>query len=251
MRMEDAPAIAGPSVALRKVHPECEGRRGAPARRRLGAVLDVCRDRSSEMKVVSTVVLLSLVLIRHLLCREDADRRRSDPNVTTRGSIEVTAQLEEIRGDLIDDPMYDYAHVMKYKVLQVHRGKVDKDVIYVGHYNPGRAPQQRRGCPRPGDRRQRQAVPRGRRAPHGDGGPHRRPLHGRDHQQVLRRGERPGLLGDLDRQGREVIDGVHVPHIPFLLPAGDSCCCTISPRDGGRRSATSCCSRPGTCSTPG
>ena len=32
--------------------------------------------------------------------------------------------------------MYDYAHVMKYKVLQVHRGQVDTKTIYVGHYNP-------------------------------------------------------------------------------------------------------------------
>jgi len=59
-----------------------------------------------------------------------------DPNVTTLGSIEVTARLEEIRGDLIDDPLYDYAHVMKYKVLQVHRGEANKETIYVGHYNP-------------------------------------------------------------------------------------------------------------------
>ncbi len=27
---------------------------------------------------------------------------------------------------------------MKYKVLQVHRGKLEKDIIYVGHYNPAK-----------------------------------------------------------------------------------------------------------------
>ena len=59
-----------------------------------------------------------------------------DDKVTTLGSIEVTAQLLEIRGKIIDDPLYDYAHVMKYKVLKVHRGKVNGDIIYVGHYNP-------------------------------------------------------------------------------------------------------------------
>jgi hypothetical protein len=59
-----------------------------------------------------------------------------DAKVTTLGSIEVTAQLLEIRGKIIDDPLYDYAHVMKYRVLQVHRGKIDGDIIYVGHYNP-------------------------------------------------------------------------------------------------------------------
>jgi len=69
-------------------------------------------------------------------CAKKTEAPAADPNVTTRGSIEVTAELAEIRGDLIDDPMYDYAHVMKYKVLQVHRGTVDKETIYVGHYNP-------------------------------------------------------------------------------------------------------------------
>ena len=86
------------------------------------------------MKLVSTLLLSSLALAVASCAKKGPTA--VDPNVTTRGSIEVTAQLEEIRGDLIDDPMYDYAHVMKYKVLQVHRGQVDKDVIYVGHYNP-------------------------------------------------------------------------------------------------------------------
>jgi len=61
-----------------------------------------------------------------------------DPKVTTLGSIEVTARLEEIRGELRNDPLYDYAHVMKYKVLQVHRGQVNKETIYIGHYNPAK-----------------------------------------------------------------------------------------------------------------
>ncbi|HOJ60721.1 MAG TPA: hypothetical protein PK878_10585 [bacterium] len=59
-----------------------------------------------------------------------------DPQVTTLGSVEVTAQLEEIPSELPDIPLYDYAYVFKYKVLQVHRGKVDGDTIYVGQYNP-------------------------------------------------------------------------------------------------------------------
>jgi hypothetical protein len=87
------------------------------------------------MKTVSTGVLLWIVLAG-VSCAKKSPPAAVDPNVTPRGSIEVTARLEEIRGDLIDDPLYDYAHVMKYKVVQVHRGKVDEDVIYVGHYNP-------------------------------------------------------------------------------------------------------------------
>ena len=87
------------------------------------------------MKIVSTGIAFVVVLLC-VSCAKKAETTTADPNVTTRGSIEVTAELAEIRGDLIDDPMYDYAHVMKYKVVQVHRGTVDKETIYVGHYNP-------------------------------------------------------------------------------------------------------------------
>ncbi len=61
-----------------------------------------------------------------------------DPKVTTLGSIEVTARLEEIRGELRNDPLYDYAHVMKYTLLEVHRGEVNKETMYIGHYNPAK-----------------------------------------------------------------------------------------------------------------
>ena len=84
---------------------------------------------------VNLPLIAVLALLLSASCAKKADTG-ADPDVTTRGSIEVTARLEEIRGDLIDDPMYDYAHVMKYKVLQVHRGQVDTKTIYVGHYNP-------------------------------------------------------------------------------------------------------------------
>jgi hypothetical protein len=91
------------------------------------------------MKVVSTLIL-SLAVLSGVSCAKKTGKTDTgaDPKVTTLGSIEVTAQLAEIRGDLINDPLYDYAHVMKYKVLQVHRGKVDKDTIYIGHYNPAK-----------------------------------------------------------------------------------------------------------------
>lgn len=61
-----------------------------------------------------------------------------DAQVTSLGSVEVTAELLEIPGEVRNDPLYDYAHVMKYKVLTVHRGQVEKDVIYVGQYNPAK-----------------------------------------------------------------------------------------------------------------
>jgi hypothetical protein len=88
------------------------------------------------MKVVCALTLL-LVVLAGASCAKKTDTG-ADPKVTTLGSIEVTARLEEIPGEIRNDPLYDYAHVMKYKVLDVHRGKVDKDTIYVGHYNPAK-----------------------------------------------------------------------------------------------------------------
>ena len=60
-----------------------------------------------------------------------------DKDLSSRGSIEVTAKLLEIpEGAIFKRDLYNYATVLKYKVLQVHRGKVEGDTIYVGHYNP-------------------------------------------------------------------------------------------------------------------
>jgi hypothetical protein len=63
----------------------------------------------------------------------------SDPELAKRGSIEVTARLEPIpEGAIFDRPLYNYATVLKYQVLEVHRGKVKGQTIYVGHYNPAK-----------------------------------------------------------------------------------------------------------------
>jgi hypothetical protein len=60
-----------------------------------------------------------------------------DPQVTTRGSIEVTARLVEIpEGAIFKRDLYDYATILKYTVLKVHRGQVKGDLIYVAHYDP-------------------------------------------------------------------------------------------------------------------
>jgi hypothetical protein len=61
----------------------------------------------------------------------------SDPELARRGSIEVTARLVEIpEGAIFQRELYNYATVLKYQVLEVHRGKVKGQTIYVGHYNP-------------------------------------------------------------------------------------------------------------------
>ena len=59
-----------------------------------------------------------------------------DANVTTLGRIEVTAELLDYPGELVDRPLYDYVFVFKYRVLEVHRGGLQSDTIYVGQYNP-------------------------------------------------------------------------------------------------------------------
>jgi hypothetical protein len=67
--------------------------------------------------------------------KEGADNR--DPELRKRGSIEVAATLVEIpEGAIFQRQLYDYATVLKYQVLEVHRGKVKGQTIYVGHYNP-------------------------------------------------------------------------------------------------------------------
>ena len=62
-----------------------------------------------------------------------------DPELSKRGSIEVTARLEPIpEGAIFDRPLYNYATVLKYQVLETHRGRVKGQTIYVGHYNPAK-----------------------------------------------------------------------------------------------------------------
>lgn len=82
-------------------------------------------------------VILCLILFSCTSCAKKTDTD-AGPKVTTLGSIEVTAKLVEIPGEIRNDPLYDYAHVMKYKVLTIHRGILNKDILYVGQYNPAK-----------------------------------------------------------------------------------------------------------------
>ena len=72
-----------------------------------------------------------------LSCGTFPDRNGEDSRVTTLGTIEVTARLIEIpEGAIFRRELYDYATVLKYEVIEVHRGDVIWDTIFVGHYNP-------------------------------------------------------------------------------------------------------------------
>ena len=60
----------------------------------------------------------------------------ADKEVTTLGDTEVSARLVEIPGEFPSNDLYNYAYVLKYRVLKVHRGKVEGDYILVAQYNP-------------------------------------------------------------------------------------------------------------------
>lgn len=62
----------------------------------------------------------------------------ADTKVTTRGTVEVTARLIDAPAKaLLKRELYDFAGVLKYEVLAVHRGPVKQgSIICVAHYNP-------------------------------------------------------------------------------------------------------------------
>lgn len=78
-----------------------------------------------------------LVLLPCMGCGKPVESGPS--KVSQVGTTEVTAVLQEVRGEFVNRANYDYAFVMKYKVTAVHRGSVDGDTIYVAHYNPQKA----------------------------------------------------------------------------------------------------------------
>jgi len=61
--------------------------------------------------------------------------------VASLGTIEVTARLVEVpEGAVFQRDLYDYATILKYEVIAVQRGSLEKGAtIYVGHYNPWKA----------------------------------------------------------------------------------------------------------------
>ena len=99
--------------------------------------------RNTQAARLAEKVLGSLLLAVALMATACANRREgaaspdADPELAKRGSIEVTAKLVEIPdGAIFERELYNYATVLKYQVLDVYRGKVKGQTIYVGHYNP-------------------------------------------------------------------------------------------------------------------
>ena len=60
-----------------------------------------------------------------------------DAELAAKGSVEVIAELVEIPdGAIFERDLYNYTTVLRYRVQDVHRGELDTDVIFVGHYSP-------------------------------------------------------------------------------------------------------------------
>jgi hypothetical protein len=100
----------------------------------MGTPLD--RTPASNDTVKRLLIAIPTTLLAVLVVACGGDNHAPSPEVSTLGSVEVTARLEAIGGEFPPNKLYDYAYVMKYRVLKVHRGTVPDEYIYVGHYNP-------------------------------------------------------------------------------------------------------------------
>ena len=79
--------------------------------------------------------LLSVLVILCAAGTVSCGKSAPSPELAANGDTEVTARLTAIGGDFPPNKLYDYICVMKYHVLKVHRGKVQGEEIFVGHYN--------------------------------------------------------------------------------------------------------------------
>jgi hypothetical protein len=88
---------------------------------------------------LSSSVLLAVVLTL-VSCGKPTENpagAAADPHLTTHGTVEVSAKLVEILdGAIFKRDLYDYATILKYQVVKVHRGQVASNMLFVGHYNP-------------------------------------------------------------------------------------------------------------------
>jgi hypothetical protein len=93
--------------------------------------------RTSRTAVGSLLLAVGLMAAACAKRREGTASPSPDPELAKRGSIEVTATLLEIpQGAIFQRQLYNYATVLMYQVIEVHRGRVKGRIIFVGHYNP-------------------------------------------------------------------------------------------------------------------
>lgn len=94
------------------------------------------------LAILRNVALFQLALML-TSCDRPAGSTTSgeDSQVRSLGQVEVTARLLEVpEGAIFQRDLYDYATILKYEVVTVHRGAVEKGaILYVGHYDPWKA----------------------------------------------------------------------------------------------------------------
>jgi hypothetical protein len=83
---------------------------------------------------IASVLIVALALT-HVAC-SGRPEDEVDDQVTTLGVAEITAQLVEIPGPFPPNDLYNYAYILKYRVLKTHRGNVPAGDILVAQYNP-------------------------------------------------------------------------------------------------------------------
>lgn len=99
----------------------------------MGAALDL-REVGSEVKARPFIALAALAVMLTGCSRRPANE--VDAEVTKLGTAEITAKLVEIPGEFPSNDLYNYAYILKYQVLKVHRGNVPAGEILVAQYNP-------------------------------------------------------------------------------------------------------------------
>jgi hypothetical protein len=95
------------------------------------------------MKKPALLLSLLLLLAACEKKNQDASESRGEPGAASvpekppvAGDLVLTAELAEIPGAFPANDLYNYAYVMKYKVVQVLQGTYGDPEILVGHYNP-------------------------------------------------------------------------------------------------------------------
>jgi hypothetical protein len=98
------------------------------------------RMTGMRLKAILTICLSGLVLALSSCGKKPDEGVLADdeePAIATEGTIEVTAELLEIpQRAIFRGGSTDYATVLKYRVVKVHRGDVPGETLYVAHYNP-------------------------------------------------------------------------------------------------------------------
>ena len=92
------------------------------------------REAGREVRFGLFVVIAALAVA--LVACSKSPANEVDTEVSTLGTAEVTAQLVEIPGPFPPNDLYNYAYVLKYKVLKVHRGSIPEAELLVAQYNP-------------------------------------------------------------------------------------------------------------------